>query len=101
MRRLVDIAGDSTKWGNARDCFDSLRRLALTNKAHSELELSILSMAEDVAKMIYNESGEPAPFDENSGWRIARDLEAVLRNLPSEDDSAKSNLWRAFWNLEP
>ena len=65
---LRKIAAHEEKWGQAHKQFTKIRNLSLLNPT-KEPETYIL-LAEKVAKITYNESGLPAPFDHDSGWWI-------------------------------
>jgi len=67
---LYEIIADSEKWKEAHEQFTALRKLNLKNE---NLEFEIyLNLAELIAKITYNESGLPAPFDSDSGFHIPR-----------------------------
>lgn len=66
--RLYEIIEDSHKWKDAHQQFTEIRKLNLINK---DSDFGIyLRLAECVAKITYNSSGLPAPFDSDSGLYI-------------------------------
>ena len=73
VAHILTLANDRDRWREAHDAFSSVRGLTLgearrpTSAAHSAL----LYVAENVAKTVYNASGAPAPFDNDSPWWIA------------------------------
>jgi hypothetical protein len=90
---LLHIANDSTEWENAHRAFDllrdsSLELLALKSRTHDQqLLLSLLSVAELVAKVIYNATDPSDPFDEDAGCWMAVCLNHVLDVLNDHDFS--------------
>ena len=75
---ILEIAADENRWGQAREAFVCVRRLALCRRAgaeqHDERLDALLDLAEKTAKVIYNASGCSAPFDHNAGWKIGPSL---------------------------
>ena len=67
---LYNIIEDSNDWKNAHEQFTAIRKLNLKNSG-KEFEL-YLCLAECIAKITYNESGQSAPFDSDSGYYIPR-----------------------------
>ncbi|WP_052085091.1 hypothetical protein [Cellulophaga sp. E6(2014)] len=65
---LYEIIEDSKKWKNAHVQFTAIRKLNLKN-TNSEFE-TYLCLAECIAKITYNASELPAPFDAHSGFFI-------------------------------
>lgn len=65
---LKSIIKDRSKWKEAHNQFTEIRRFLLANKKYKYE--GYLLLAELVAKITYNASGELAPFDHDSGWHI-------------------------------
>jgi hypothetical protein len=65
IKELYDIADDETKWKESHSQFQKIRQFGLSNKAFSPS--TYLLLAEKVAKITYNLSEQPAPFDIDSG----------------------------------
>lgn len=65
---LYDIIDEKEKWKLAHDQFTKIRTLNLSN-TDKEFEL-YLNLVEKVAKVTYNSSEQPAPFDADSGFAI-------------------------------
>jgi hypothetical protein len=81
VERILRLANDPKAWNEAHDAFAEVRRLGLAlDPASEQVEMreALLRVAEKVAKVIYNASGCPAPFDQNSGWRLAQDFHSFL-----------------------
>ena len=69
IRELYPIIDTNERWKEAHGQFNKIRRFLLDNKNYQPE--SYLLLAELVAKVTYNASGEPAPFDNDSGHYIA------------------------------
>ena len=69
---LIAIARDSKEWNKGHIAFDQIRKLTLVNQ-ESLLE-PLLLLAENTAKVTYNETHPRDPFDEDSGWWIAESI---------------------------
>lgn len=65
---LYQIIDDQKRWKEAHAQFSKIREFNLVNPNY--LSNDYLTLAEKVAKVTYNASGEPALFDRNSGWYI-------------------------------
>ena len=66
---LYSIIDNKERWTEAHGQFDKIRRFLLNNKRYQPE--AYLLLAELVAKVTYNASGQPAPFDSDSGHYIA------------------------------
>ncbi len=96
--QLVDVASCQQRWSEARGCFESLRNMRLKAESLTALDEAIVDLAEDCAKVVFNESGEFPKFDIHAGWRIGRDVKRIAERLPSTDHVTIDNLWDAFWS---
>jgi len=65
---LFPIIENKDRWNEAYGQFGEIRRFLLDNKKYKP-EVYLL-LAELVAKVTYNASGQPAPFDNDSGYYI-------------------------------
>jgi hypothetical protein len=68
VTELYEIVEDEKKWSEAHQQFNKIRVFLLTHKRFAPE--TFLLLAEKVAKVTYNLSGYPAPFDKDSGWYI-------------------------------
>ena len=68
VNELHSIINNEQRWVEAHNQFSKIRRFLLDHK-HYQPEAFLL-LAEKVAKVTYNASGKPAPFDADSGWHI-------------------------------
>ncbi|MBF0695389.1 MAG: hypothetical protein IR153_10080 [Flavobacterium sp.] len=66
---LFHIIDDKDRWKEGHEQFSKIRVFALENK--NDILQNYLRLAELVAKVTYNASGQPAPFDSDSGYKIA------------------------------
>jgi hypothetical protein len=66
---LYPIIDDKNRWKEAHEQFTKIRVFGLENKNYKPE--NYLRLAELVAKVTYNASGQPAPFDSDSGHYIA------------------------------
>lgn len=65
---LYNIIKNPNYWKEAHKQFGLIRRFSLDNKDYKPEEYILL--AEKIAKITYNSSQEPAPFDSDSGYYI-------------------------------
>ena len=78
---LLACAAAPAQWPAARRAFDALRQLTLAAErtlAAAPLDRALLDLAETVAKLTYNASGAPAPYDFHAGWRLAPQARRVV-----------------------
>jgi len=68
IKELYPIIDNKDRWKEAHEQFSKIRRFHLDNKKHQPE--AYLPLAELVAKVTYNSSGQPAPFDSDSGHYI-------------------------------
>lgn len=69
IRELYPIVEDKDRWKEAHAQFTKIRTFALENEDYQPY--NYLRLAELVAKVTYNASGQSAPFDSDSGHYIA------------------------------
>lgn len=92
IEAVLEIANDPSRWHEAHDAFDAVRRnLTLQYEkrvrgrpeqdptSEERLYYCVLMLTENTAKVTYNASLRPAPFDANSGWYIPYCLDDVLK----------------------
>ena len=75
LSRVIDLSYSDTKWVwmDAHDAFSAVRKLTLRNEKMGRIDSQqqmIFDIAETAAKVIYNASDGPAPFDYHAGWRL-------------------------------
>lgn len=88
VSHVLEIADEPSRWRDGHKAFSAVRALTLdserTRKGRDAIG-ALLHLAENAAKVVYNASGAPAPFDHDAGWWIAPCLRAVVRAV---DDGA-------------
>ena len=97
---MVDLASDKDQWYKAHDAFQAVRALTLRARdVQDSLDVALLYIAETTAKVVYNASESPAPFDSNAGWYLAPILRhfCALQRDPTFDDQAWSALTTSGW----
>lgn len=93
---ISEIAADRARWKEAHSAFWPLRQLTLKAEASTStnrLYSGILYLAENVAKVTYNASNEPAPFDEDAGWWVVSTLRYLVDNV--DDSTFAIKAWAA------
>lgn len=70
VSELILIIDDKERWREAHGQFSKIRQFLLKHKVYKPE--AYLLLAENVAKVTYNASGQPAPFDSDSGWWIPK-----------------------------
>jgi hypothetical protein len=84
VAEVLRIAQDADRWHEGHRAFRDVRVILLAQERRGleNDQLSILlSLAELVAKVTYNASGRPAPFDPDSGWYLPECLLHFLREI--------------------
>lgn len=95
MSVVLQIGADPKRWKEGHKEFDSLRAQTLRHERMDPVSLCtcVLLLAEVVCKVIYNESGEPAPFDSDSGDWIAKNAASLASK--AADAALTHRLWQA------
>jgi hypothetical protein len=69
---VIQMAQDRRRWKEAKRCFRGVRRRVIAEQGGPITSQSrLLNLAELVAKVIYNETDPPDPFDPDTGWWLA------------------------------
>jgi hypothetical protein len=106
--QVLAAADHEEMWESGHHVFSVLRESMLRldklgrDRALSEDEkllASILSLAELVAKVIYNATNPPDEFDEDAGWWIARCLRGFVDNRWRDEHFAKA-AWSALCSFQ-
>jgi hypothetical protein len=92
LKSVYKIATEPKRWSSAHDKFSDVRQLLLSADADEEpidsLYEAVLEIAEKVCKVTYNASGEPAPFDYDSGYKLVCSLRRMV-NLIGDSEFEK------------
>lgn len=93
IEEVCRIAKNPKRWREAHDAFSSVRKLTLEaeSKGGDPIYAGILYLAENAAKVTYNASGEPAPFDHNSGYWIISNLRYIVDQI--NDKAFENKAW--------
>ena len=93
VEEVLRIAKEPERWKEAHDAFSAVRKLTLKSerKVGDSIYARILYLAENVAKVIYNASGEPAPFDHDSGYWIVSNLRHIVDQ--NKDETFEKQAW--------
>jgi hypothetical protein len=97
IERILEIAADASRWKEGHVAFDATRDriLALERTPSADVVLvAVLTVAETTAKIINNESTEPAPFDYDAGWKLAPRSRHVADLL--SEATFEERLWTAL-----
>jgi hypothetical protein len=96
--QILEITDHQTQWGNGHREFSTLRDSVLELlellrmrglSKEQKILYGVLSLAELVAKVTYNATDPPDPFDEDSGWWIAVSLKGFV-DLWKDDEFSKA-----------
>jgi hypothetical protein len=95
VQAVVAIARDPRRWRDAHAAFSAVRDLTLAEErshAGGAVYESVLFVAENAAKVVYNASGELAPFDYDCGYWLV----GCLRHLADATGSPEfeQRAWR-------
>lgn len=94
--RVATVGRDPTRWHEGHDVFDDVRSLTLLEERlrTSDVYRALLYVGEIAAKIIYNASGSPAPFDADSPWWLASNARAFATSL--NDAQVSRAIWVAL-----
>src|SRR5437867_2698660 len=100
IESILHIANHPAEWNQAHTAFSTLRKSTLelerlhARSPEQKILLAQLGLAENVAKVIYNATNPPDPFDEDSGWWVAPCLKSILDLLG--DNEFSEVMWSAL-----
>jgi hypothetical protein len=90
------LATDPDRWSEGHSAFDAVRDLVLREEARvfgrNKILLEVLFVAENTARIIYNASAPPDPFDADSGWWLAENLRSLSNCIA--DEAFRAEAWR-------
>jgi len=89
------LAQREDQWPRGREVFDRIRRRSLSREEPlAEDQALYFALAELVAKLAHNASGQRPPFDHDSGWRVGPT--AYRLAAASDDPELHEHLTRAL-----
>ena len=98
VEAIVAIAAAPPRWAEAHAAFSAMRTLTLEAErgasGASPALRAVLYLAENAAKVTYNASGRPAPFDADAGHWLASNLRLVVERLA--DAQFEERAWLAL-----
>jgi hypothetical protein len=93
------IARTRSRWNEGHDAFSAVRSLTLRSEIETrrpgDVAAGILYLAENVAKVTYNASGLPAPFDQDAGWWVAKTARSIVAG-GGDDVVFTDRVWQAL-----
>lgn len=93
IARVLSVARDESRWPEAKLAFEETRRELLTVDFEVRpIDYRILGLAELCAKVTYNDSLSPMPFDRDSGWFILPSVISIAKELAGGEDLRKAAL---------
>jgi len=90
---IHEIASDRSRWPEAFESFRSVRQLTLKAERSSSIDAvyaSILFVTENVAKVTYNASHGPAPFDHDAGCWLVCNLHHIADLVGTHEFESKA-----------
>lgn len=98
LSQVVRIGQDRGRWAEAHLAFNSVRTLTLKSEREtqdsSDPHYVILFVAENAAKVIYNATSPPDPFDDDSAAWLLLVLAQMARCTRSTQ--LEENVWHSF-----
>jgi hypothetical protein len=95
LNELMTMAKDRSQWRKGHDLFDRIRTRTLrADKANDRLLQYQFSFEEICAKTLYNLSGYPARFDDDSPFWVIPIAVAFAHSLGVDDPCSVSSLLR-------
>ncbi len=89
--QVLAIARDPARWQEAKQAFHTAREVR--QRTEDPLVEGVLGLAEKVAKVTYNASGGPTPFERDAGWRVADDLRTVISRAGDKAQKLEEQAW--------
>ena len=96
VEHVAELGRSPGRWHEARKAFGNVRALTLDQerKPTDPFYLALLHLAENTAKVIYNASAAPLPFDADAGWWVASCARAVVDCV--DDPDFETEVWDAL-----
>jgi hypothetical protein len=78
---LIEVVRDPSTWRKAHNLFQKIRKKTLTANSSKNMEIEAQYLFEEIcAKVLYNLSGDPAPFDADSPYWLVPNAIAFGRH---------------------
>jgi hypothetical protein len=88
-----EIASNPSRWKEAHAAFWPIRDLTLKAERSNSTDPvyeGVLHVTENTAKVTYNASGEPIPFDEDAGWWLVSNLRYLIDKVNDAEFEKKA-----------
>jgi hypothetical protein len=89
VRDVLRIAHDREQWAGAHAAFSAVRDRTLaaesSARGRATAELALLYAAENVARLLYNATDPPDPFDADSGAWMLHSIATLVRFTSGSD----------------
>jgi hypothetical protein len=89
----IPLATDPTRWHEGYTLFERIRQHTVRAEATlsaGDPQLALLHLAENTAKVAYNASGGPRPFDHDAGWWLVANLFDIAATAPDRSFSERA-----------
>jgi hypothetical protein len=97
IQTLQEIAWEPARWKEARPLFREIRLLTLQafriEPTAESTRSRLLHLAESVAKVVYNASGEPSPFSYDAAWWIPQRAQELVEKV------GQPRLFEQLWRV--
>ena len=101
---VLAISKDAGRWEEGHAAFREVRQLTLAEQRshrNGPAYECLLSVAENAAKVVYNASGKPAPFDHESGYRLVASLHQFSGQIASAEFQKQAwRLLHRWWSRD-
>jgi len=104
LNELQSICTFPERAVNGKVLFSKIRKQTLAIESKSAISkeeqfiVAVLYLAENVAKVVYNETDPPDEFDEDSGWWIASCARECVKRLENSD--FEQLVWQRLSSLQ-
>jgi len=101
FEQVRSLAFDPIQWKDAHAAFSAVRQLTLQAEKTTKpdnIYVWLLYLVENTAKVIYNASGEPAPFDNDAGHWVVRCARGVVDKAATPGVAEK--VWSAIVSMD-
>ncbi|NWF69571.1 MAG: hypothetical protein HXY40_10845 [Chloroflexi bacterium] len=95
LERVLALAENPARWKDALYELDVLR--SMTVKERNPLYNDIIALAQKVAQVTHNASGEPDPFPHDVGWKMIVDLHEIVLRI--NNPAFSEHVWHVL--IEP
>jgi hypothetical protein len=101
IEAVVAIARDAGRWAEGHAAFSQVRELTLEEEQshrNGKAYKCLLYVAENAAKVVYNASGRPAPFDHDAGYWLVGCFRQFVKQVGSEEFQEQAwHLLHGWW----